>query len=256
MHFQPIWDLSSDRVLGYEALARPAPGSGFVFPSEAFGAASRCGLTRVLDEVCISRALERVPEMPTGSRLFLNLHPDTLVDPKFDPTLFADVVAEAGLEVSRVVVEVTEQGQISSELLNQRLAELRALDFRIALDDVGAGNAGIQVLRTVRVDYLKIDRSVVAEALSSDAARAVLSALLAYAAEMDSYVIAEGIETNDMLGFVQALSLRAPRIQVGGVQGFHLGRPHSAFTVRQDADHTEPAGQLPTAEPSSNAVRA
>ncbi|GAC1552672.1 MAG: hypothetical protein NVS3B16_27190 [Vulcanimicrobiaceae bacterium] len=96
---------------------------------------------------------------------------------------------------------------------------LRAAGFKLALDDVGSGNAGLALLGNLSVDFLKIDRSVVSAAASGRVGRAVYAGILAIAHENGSYVIAEGIEDDAMLRFV------AGTRGVRGAQGYHLGRP-------------------------------
>ncbi len=98
----------------------------------------------------------------------------------------------------------------------------------MALDDVGAGNAGLELLRLVELDIIKIDRSVLVGAVEPGPARGVLLAILAFARESGSYVIAEGIETEAHLAFIDRLCARgvdAPLPKIHAGQGFLLGRP-------------------------------
>jgi EAL domain-containing protein (putative c-di-GMP-specific phosphodiesterase class I) len=187
-----------------------------------FEAAAQADLTRELDETCVSAAIESSRQLPEGAQLFLNISPISLVDPLFSPRHLAEQAANAGLEPSRIVIETTADGRIEFAALSQRLTELSAHGFGLALDDVGAGTIGVQILQQFSVDFLKVDRSVVAAALTSASARAVLSAFLAYAAQTGSYVVAEGIETDEMLSFVQGLHLHAVDSHVEGAQGFSV----------------------------------
>jgi EAL domain-containing protein (putative c-di-GMP-specific phosphodiesterase class I) len=99
--------------------------------------------------------------------------------------------------------------------------------MRIAIDDVGVGNSGLEMLRRARPDFVKIDRSVVSEARHDPGARAVLAAIATFAAETGAHVIAEGIEDDEILELVSdadgTLGRRGPRIDAA--QGYRLGRP-------------------------------
>jgi EAL domain-containing protein (putative c-di-GMP-specific phosphodiesterase class I) len=125
------------------------------------------------------------------------------------------------------VIEVTERfsGRMASVL--KSLRRLRAQGFKLALDDVGTGNAGLEMLRTVGAEYVKIDSSIVAAAATEPNARAVLMAMATFAWQTGSFVIAEGIEDPETLDFVRGIDdhhARAGHVIQGG-QGYGLGRP-------------------------------
>jgi EAL domain-containing protein (putative c-di-GMP-specific phosphodiesterase class I) len=144
---------------------------------------------------------------------------------------FARAVEAAGLHPERVVIEITERAVSRLDMVVRAAAALRAAGFRIALDDVGSGNAGLEMLRRLPVDFVKVDQSVVCGAATETASRSVLAAILAFAREAGVFVIVEGIETQEMLAFVrQAGSTALPTL--GGIQdgqGFLLGRPSVAL---------------------------
>jgi diguanylate cyclase (GGDEF)-like protein len=225
--FQPIWDLAGATLLGVEALARPDARYGFSGPAEAFDIAEQLGRVHELDMLCVERSLARAVELPADALLFLNVAPRTLdLDADGDGWLVA-AVERSGIDASRVVIEVTERfgGRMSSVV--KSLQRLRDAGLKLALDDVGAGNSGLEMLRQVDVQFVKIDRSIVMGAMTEPGARAVLLAIATYANETGSFVIAEGIEDDDVLGFVRHLdadlTIERPRIQGG--QGYGLGRP-------------------------------
>jgi diguanylate cyclase (GGDEF)-like protein len=226
--FQPIWDLPANRLLGVEALARPRAGYGFRGPSEAFDTAHQLGHVHELDRLCVARALERVPELPDGVLLFVNLSPKTIELDADGPHWFAEAVAATGLDPGRVVVEVTERMGSSAHTVTHGIRHLRADGFRIAIDDMGTGNSGLQTLRELQPEYIKLDRSVVVGALADRHARGLLIGVTAFAHEAGAFVIAEGIEDDEVLEFINTLPAGGkPRIQGG--QGYGLGRPDSQF---------------------------
>jgi diguanylate cyclase (GGDEF)-like protein len=225
--FQPIWDAKSTRPLGFEALARPSTELGLSGPQEAFDVAQRIRQLPELDMLCTRKALEASVNLPAGSLLFLNYSPASLTHPSFDPKTFVDTIRAAGLLPAQIVIELTERRIDEPVLVAQRAAALRALGVRIALDDTGTGHAGLEILSKVRFDFVKIDRELVIDAMRSGAARGVLAGIIAIARETGSYLIAEGIETREMLEFVR--SAHSPKsgdfAGILGIQGYLLGRP-------------------------------
>ena len=227
--FQPIWDLQNDCMLGLEALARPWLGYGFDGPAEMFAIAEKIGRAHELDAVCRSAALARAPELPAGALLFLNVNPQSLAHDSLAGNQLVDAVRAVGLQPEQVVLEVTERSNARLDHVVADATRLRRLGFQLALDDVGAGNAGLEMLRELPVDFVKIDRSVIVEAVEDTHAQAVLVAILAYARRADAFVIAEGIESMDILEFVRnAADLQiVGESPISGGQGYLLGRPSS-----------------------------
>ena len=223
--FQPIWDIQSTQPLGFEALARPAPELGFAGPQEAFDIAERIRQLPELDALCTLRTFEAAVNLPEGSVIFINYSPASLVHAGFDPNAFAAAIRAARLAPEQIVVELTERRIDDPDAVAKRVAALRALGVRVALDDTGSGHAGLEVLSKVRFDFVKIDRALIADAMERAEARGVLAGIIAIARETGSYLIAEGIETAEMLEFVRKAHI--PNFAgVRGIQGYLLGRPH------------------------------
>jgi EAL domain-containing protein (putative c-di-GMP-specific phosphodiesterase class I) len=129
------------------------------------------------------------------------------------------------------VIEITERRLSRLDAVVRAAIALRAVGFRIALDDVGSGNAGLEMLRRVPMDFVKIDQSVIKGAATESPARSVLAGIVAFAREAGVFVIAEGIETEGMLTFVQRVGTVAVPTHGGiqGAQGYLLGRPSVAL---------------------------
>jgi EAL domain-containing protein (putative c-di-GMP-specific phosphodiesterase class I) len=180
--------------------------------------------------------------------LFLNIAPQTLdLDADADDWLKL-AVERAGLPIERVVVEVTERFGARTVSVIKCLERLRGQGFKLALDDVGTGNAGLEMLRTVGAEYVKIDSSIVTAAATEPNARAVLMAMATFAWQTGSFVIAEGIEDPETLAFVRGIDdhhLRAGHVIQGG-QGYGLGRP-SAEPVSEPPSLLTPETEVPTA---------
>jgi EAL domain-containing protein (putative c-di-GMP-specific phosphodiesterase class I) len=107
------------------------------------------------------------------------------------------------------------------------LTRLRQQGFRIAVDDVGTGNSGLEILRSIKAEFVKLDRSIVTTAPTEPGARAVLMAMATFARQTGAFVIAEGIEDKDTLQFLRYINERdvSSNEIIQGVQGFGLGRP-------------------------------
>ncbi len=234
--FQPIWDVVQDRLLAFEALTRPPVDYGFSGPQEAFDIAEKIGRAHELDYLCVHAILARAAELPADALLFLNLTPQTLDHDVLTGAILLEAVIAAGLTPARVVLEITERSIVRLEVVVREAKKLRALGFRLALDDTGAGNAGLEMLSQVPVDFVKIDRSIVVKALTDTAAHTVMTGITTMARQMNSYVIAEGIEDVAMLNLVQ---------EVGGqaVQGYLLGRPAQVLPSAQELQALRPSAQ-------------
>ncbi len=230
--FQPIWDIDRGTLLGYEALSRPPGDLDLLGPQEAFDVASRIGRARELDAVCRAAILERAGDIPSSVRLFMNVAPESLEHGDLSGESLAAAVEAAGLRPNQIVLELTERSIVRTDAVVRQVQELRKFGFAFALDDTGAGNAGLGVLSQLKVDFVKIDRSIVNHADTDTASRAVLAGIFALAVEMGAYVIAEGIETMGMLELVRDISQAyiGANLQAGrGVQGYLLGAPSSGL---------------------------
>lgn len=243
---QPIWDLGSGELLACEVLARPDRKFGLT-PSEAFQVAERIGRAPELDQLCIRSLVGRAATLPEEGLLFINLSPATLVHAAFSVESFTTTLVQAGIPLSRVVIEITERTTLPMALIASYLEPLRASGVRVALDDVGSGNAGLEFLRNIPVDFVKVDRSVVVTAQADRAARAVLTGILAFAAESNSRVIAEGIDQPSMLEFLRVISsgdVPRPVPRVDAVQGFLLGVPSTVPSLRPPFQLAEGATEV------------
>ncbi len=219
--FQPIVDLRNGKVIGYEGLVRPLPASGFPDPSAMFIAAERAGRTVELDYACIEAVAVGAADLPREAMITINVSPRTLELPDFSPPLLVRTLHRAGLEPDRVVIEITERESIEEmERLKRNVAACRAAGFRVAADDVGAGNAGLRLLSQIQFDIVKIDLSLVQDGALFETSLAVVGSLQELARRWGAWVIAEGIETPEQLRVVRQLEITAG-------QGYLLGRPNS-----------------------------
>lgn len=224
MYFQPIVDTVTGRTLAYEALARPGTEYGLHGPEEMFDIAERLYRNFELDDLCVRSALRSAEARP-GVLLFLNVVPASLESDRLDIDRCMLDMARAGCGPEQIVLELTERKIGNVNTLTRRMEELRSRGFRLALDDTGAGYAGLDLLSKLSFDFVKIDRSLIVRAMDDRRARGVLSGVLAIAQETGSTVIAEGIETADMFAFARQFHVRSVRKAIGAMQGYLFGRP-------------------------------
>lgn len=195
MLFQPIVDLRTEEVIGYEALARGPQGSPWERPQELFTQARVEGRLREMDWACRVAAVRDVRALspaPPGWRLFLNTEPEVL-GAGCPEDLLADWVG--GTDELSVVVEVTERALVRGpRRLLAAVDELRELGCEIALDDVGSNEASVALLPLVEPDVVKLDAALLRGPVG-ELPLATLRAVESYVARSGAVVVAEGIET-------------------------------------------------------------
>jgi EAL domain-containing protein (putative c-di-GMP-specific phosphodiesterase class I) len=217
--YQPIFSLATGESIGYEGLVRLAAGSGFDSPSSLFMAAEATRRTVELDIVCARTVLAGAAGLEGHQYLSINLSPRTLESDAFSPLEILAMARDHAIPPGQLVIELTEREAIEDLARLQRaIGVLRRHDVRIAIDDVGAGNAGLRLLREVEFDTMKIDLSLVRAGATHEPTEAVLRALGTFARERGHSIVAEGIESAEQLESVLEL-----RFDAG--QGYLLGRP-------------------------------
>lgn len=217
--YQPILSVSSGRLLGAEGLSR-FPASYGLGPARWFTDAADVGLGVELELHAVAVILAGATRLPEDVYVSVNVSPASLVSPALLTVLTASPIS-----VDRLVVEVTEHVGIEDyDDLRAPLAQLRALGVRLAVDDAGAGYASFQHILTLAPEFIKLDRSIVSGMHEDAARRALAAALVMFALEIGSTVIAEGIEVIPEFRTAQALSIDA-------VQGFLFGQPSDDWTV-------------------------
>ena len=225
--FQPIWDFAAERLLGVEALMLPDPSCGLGSAAEAFDVAEQLGRVHQLDVLCVQSALRAVGELADGVLLFINLSPHTLDLDAVHGNWVRVAVEAAGLSPERVVIEVTERFGGSTAAVVKCMSRLREQGFKTALDNVGTGNSGLEMLRRLDADFVKLDPSIVIAAPTDPSARAVLLAMATFARQTGSFVIAEGVEDEETLRFLRSIDVQDLHVDtiIQGGQGGEIGLP-------------------------------
>jgi EAL domain-containing protein (putative c-di-GMP-specific phosphodiesterase class I) len=215
--YQPIVNGTDGSLFGYEALLR-SDDPALPDPAAFLDAAER--LERVFDvgRTVRRRAIEPMLHMPESASLFINLHPvelndSSLVSPHAPLTAIA----------SRVVLEITERASLEAIAdAPLRVAELRELGFRIAIDDLGAGYSGLTSLVRLEPDFVKLDMSLIRDVHKHPVKRKLVRAMTTLCKDMGITVIAEGVEVVEERDAILELGCDL-------LQGYLLAKPGKAF---------------------------
>ncbi len=210
MHYQPLIDLQTGKILGAEALMRWTDSEfGIIYPDEFIPLAERCGLIHQLGEFALTQACTQAAKWQTiapiqmavnfSSVQFRNCY--ELLD-KIITTL-----DKTGLPKSKLDVEVTESLLMSKEgELNEMLSELRDLDIQLSIDDFGTGYSALSYLQKYAFSKLKIDRAFIMNLSKNEADRSLVTAIIAMAKALNLKIVAEGIEEQQQADFLKQLN--------------------------------------------------
>jgi diguanylate cyclase (GGDEF)-like protein/PAS domain S-box-containing protein len=236
VHYQPIIDIDSHRVMGLEALLRwKHPMHGFVAPGRFIGVAEETGLIVPIGEFVLERVMEdaaRWREMGWSPvPVAVNISAVQLQRSDL-PATIRRLTQVHGVRTNMLQVELTESAVFehrdsrTGESSEDAIAQLRELGVRIAIDDFGTGYSSLSYLKRWRVDYVKIDRSFVRDLVTDMSDLAIVGAIIAMARHLNIQVVAEGIE-----GWQQLEKLR--HLHCNLAQGFLFAKPTPAAQCRR-----------------------
>jgi EAL domain-containing protein (putative c-di-GMP-specific phosphodiesterase class I) len=223
MVYQPIVS-AVGATFGFEALVRTGE-AAFRGPEQLFAAAERLGRVQELGRMIRLRVSSQIVNAPAESVLFVNLHASDLADPE----LYSSESA-LSQHAERVVLEITERKSLDGlPDLKKRLTDLRRMGYRIALDDLGAGYAGLSCFSALEPDIVKFDMSLIRDIDVLPRKRALVESMIRVCQrDLGMQVVCEGIETigeRDVL-----IALEAPLLQ-----GYLFARPHRQFALPEQA---------------------
>ncbi len=229
--YQPIIELESGKIAGFEALVRWIhPVEGEIRPDKFIHIAEECGAIESVGNWVLESASAQLlrwhdahPEL--GLRMAINVSRKQLLLPGFVDAL-AGLADRMGDATGRIVIEVTETAVVDSRVdISSTLETIKRLGFSLAMDDFGTGYSSLSCLHDYPIDYLKIDRSFVKNLEQRREFTAVFAAIVSLANALDLKVVAEGIEVREQLVQLQAMGC-----EFG--QGYLFGKPMS----ESDAD--------------------
>ena len=215
--FQPIVSWSNKSVVAYEALVRNEEPT-LRAPPDLFEAAERLGRLRELGQIIRDRVAQTLIDIPIEAEVFVNVHALELDDDSlFDPSAPLSAFAK------RVVLEITERAPLDKiKDANARVAQLRSMGYRIAVDDLGAGYAGLTSFAHLEPEVVKVDMSLIRGLDQSPTKQKLLRSIVGLCRDLEIKMIAEGIET---------VEERDTLVRLGGdlCQGYLFARPGRAF---------------------------
>ena len=223
-YYQPLIDLSTGRITGFEALVRwPHPERGMISPADFIPVAEETGLINGLGGLMLRRACKDAALWPNDVRVAVNLSPlqfrvGNLL------SIVMDALKQSGLPAKRLELEITETLLLekSSQVL-ATLHALRALGVRISMDDFGTGYSSLSYLRSFPFDKIKIDQSFVRDLAANRDAQAIVRSIISLGTGLGVTITAEGVETEAELSYLR-------------VEGCHEGQGFLFSSARPNAD--------------------
>lgn len=197
--FQPIVQVKDKSIFAHEGLFRVRDDHGSIVPPAlAFKLAERSDLLFSLDLVARRSAVECAAKAKLKGKLFINFNPSSIYDPSYCLRATASSINEIGIKPEDVVFEVTETHRATDiNHLKGILAFYRSAGFQVALDDIGSGWSGLNLLQTLRPDYVKIDMELVRDVHIDEYKQNIVTNLIRIAKANNIEVIAEGVEVEE-----------------------------------------------------------
>ena len=226
IHYQPMVDLARDKVVGAEALIRwRHPEAGLMFPDDFIPVAEECGLIFPMGEWVLRTACRQMKLWHDAGhswlRLAVNLSPRQFQQREL-PQLVARVLAETSFPPELLDVEITESTAMqNAELSLTIMRRLKEMGVSISINDFGTGYSSLSYLKRFPIDTVKIDQGFVRDLTAGSSDGAIITAVISMARALKLRVVAEGVETEEQLAFLQ-------REQCAEIQGFLYSRPVSA----------------------------
>ncbi len=225
---QPILriDKGQRELAGFELLTRGPQGTNFERPQVLFEYARQSGFEADLDLACARVAFAQLAAIPVGYRIFFNIHGASLQRGTGWVDELLAIASGQAVELSRVVLEIVEDAPFrAGERYRRAIETLRSAGIAIALDDFGARNSGLVLLVETRPQVVKIDATIVVEADRDPWRAAALRAMVGLGREIGFDVVAEGVESSDLLATLEGLG-------VGFAQGFGIAMPMELPEIR------------------------
>ena len=221
MAYQPIVDVELGRPFAYEALIRGVDGSG------ALSVLSRVNETNryAFDQACRVMAIEGALSaglLDTDARLSINFLPNAVYSPLACIQLTLRTAEKVGLPRERLIFEFTENEEMGSpQHVNSIIETYKSVGFTVAIDDFGAGHSGLEMFARFAPDEVKLDMSLIRNIDTDLRRRAIVRSVVSMCEELDTLLIAEGIETADEARALRELGIRFH-------QGFWYAKPEIA----------------------------
>lgn len=217
MAFQPIIDITSQTVFAHEALVRGPDGEGAYTVLSQVSDHNRYAF----DQQCRVKAIELATDLnltQDGARLSINFMPNAVYEPRACIRLTLETALRTGFPIKNIIFEFTENERVDADHLLNILRSYRAMGFKTAIDDFGAGYAGLGLLSKFQPDIIKLDMELIRNINRDKNKQLIVKSMLDLFASMDIQAICEGVETNEELKTLEDLGATL-------IQGYVLARP-------------------------------
>ncbi len=221
--YQPIVNLRTSEIIGYEALSRGPEQTQFYSPLALIEKAHELNRIWDLEMLFRKKALEKLHKLGKEKFLFINVDPDVIKTPEFKSGLTKEYLEQVGGEETSIVFEITERTAISDYAAFQMILEnYRRQGYMVAIDDVGAGYSGLKTINELRPNFIKIDMDLIRNIDKDAFKQALIKAFVDTSLTTNIKIIAEGIETKEEMKTLILLGVHAG-------QGFYLKKPAHTF---------------------------
>ncbi len=198
--FQPIISLRDGSILGYEALSRGPAGTPLQNPDTMFSVARECGKLWELELLCRSKALESVYKQNTPISLFLNVNPFVIHDEQFMKGFTKDYLKKYNINPKNIFFEITEKSAMEDMTgFKQTIEHYKNQNYKIAIDDAGAGYSGLTMITDIHPHYIKLDIKLIHDIDKDEYKKELVKSLYEFCRVSNVFLIAEGIETKEQL---------------------------------------------------------
>lgn len=217
--FQPQVDTQTNRIAGFEALARwESPDLGLVSPGIFIPSAERCGMIETVTEIVLTKILKSIGDLPPEAGVAINLSAQEVTSGSSADRII-EIVRQSGVDPRRLEFELTETAIMTDfETASASLRKLSDIGCRIALDDFGAGYSCFNYIHRFPLDKIKIDRSFVSSLTEGAIGYDIIRAIVGLCRNLGYDCLVEGVETEEQLDAVKAAGARF-------VQGYYFSRP-------------------------------
>ncbi|MGE6513901.1 EAL domain-containing protein [Lysinibacillus sphaericus] len=224
-YFQPIVDLQTKQTMGFEALNRPETSDLFSSVDQFYEFVGQTDCVFLFECFCRNLSLQRFKERLHGDMMdkdfmiFLNIHPNVLLDKKYHSGETFQLLKELGIKPQQVVFELTERSAVIDFVEFERvLSNYRSQGYRIAVDDMGSGYNSLKTLIYLKPEFIKLDRSLIHFIDKNSEQQQLVTLLMKYAVQAETKIIAEGIERQEELEYLHQMGIHY-------AQGYAIGKP-------------------------------
>jgi len=217
--YQPVVSLTDGEIYGYEALSRITDKEYEMDIVQMFETAARMNVSLELERLCGTKSLENAACLAADKKLFLNLDPNIIHNKEFKDGFTKSRLSTYGSDFDNIVLEITERSVITEpNAFLKAIEHYKSQNYKIAIDDVGAGYSGFGLLMDVKPDFIKLDMKLIRDIGKDETKRLLCKAIIDFGKNIGIGLIAEGIEAEDELKSLIGLG-----VDFG--QGFFIGMP-------------------------------